>query len=183
MFEQSFLFEVEEQEDDPALYGIDIDFADHQRDRHDDSGEVTHRTCIKCERLLPYATHFPMRGDGFRRTECKDCNNELSKVRSALRKDNPPPDEMNYQCPICLKYGYELQGGGGRKQSAWTLDHCHDTDTFRGYICQRCNRGVFRDDIPTIQRYLDHLQTHVDKLEAGTIVPREGSKAWIAQQS
>tara|TARA_A100001201_G_scaffold139794_1_gene132153 strand:- start:2 stop:553 length:552 start_codon:yes stop_codon:yes gene_type:complete len=180
--QQSFLFQIEEQEDDPALYGIDIEFSDYHRDRHDSNGEVTHRTCIKCEKLLPY-TAFALRSEGFRRTECKVCTNQLAKIRSDLRKDNPPPDEMNYQCPICLKYGYELQGGGGRNQSAWALDHCHETDTFRGYTCQRCNRGVFRDDIPTIQRYIDYLQTHEDKLKAGLIVPREGSKAWIAQQS
>jgi len=29
------------------------------------------------------------------------------------------------------------------------LDHCHDTDTFRGYICKHCNDGLggFKDDL------------------------------------
>ena len=136
--QQSFLFQIEEQEDDPALYGIDIEFSDYQRDRHDSDGEVTHRTCIKCEKLLPY-TAFALRSEGFRRTECKVCTNQLAKIRSDLRKDNPPPDEMNYQCPICLKYGYELQGGGGRNQSAWALDHCHETGYVRGILTENIN--------------------------------------------
>ena len=145
--------------------------------------EEEYKICIKCEQLLPI-DNFRIRSDGgFPRTECKKCTRALEKIRKILRNENPPPDDMKFQCPICLKYGHELQGRGGKKTSAFVMDHCHDTDTFRGYICQGCNRGVFRDDIPTIQRYINHLQAHEDKLKAGLIVPREGSKAWIAQQS
>ena len=184
MSEQSFLFEIEEEEDDPTLYGIDIEFPNsNQRDYYDSNNEITHRTCIKCGGIFPYHTHFGMRAEGFRRTECNQCVKQLAKIRNILEKENPRPDEMSYQCPICLKYGHELQGGGGRKLSAWTNDHCHETDTHRGYICQRCNRGVFRDDIPTVERFLAYLKNHQEKLDKGIIVPREGSKAWIAQQS
>jgi hypothetical protein len=142
-----------------------------------------YKRCIKCEELLP-VDNFQIRSDGgFRRTECRKCTSILDKIRKVLRKENPPPNDMEFQCPICLKYGNELQGRGGKKTPAFVMDHCHETDTFRGYICQGCNRCVFRDDIPTIQRYIDHLQAHEDKLKAGTVIPREGSKAWIAQQS
>ena len=48
----------------------------------------------------------------------------------------------NHICPICLKPEAELVGRGGKNNSTFVLDHCHETNTFRGYICQSCNRGL-----------------------------------------
>ena len=44
----------------------------------------------------------------------------------------------------------------------WVLDHCHDTNTFRGYICQNCNTGLggFRDDLTIIERAVIYLKKH-----------------------
>ena len=30
----------------------------------------------------------------------------------------------------------------GKKPEKWTLDHCHKTDTIRGWICEKCNLGI-----------------------------------------
>lgn len=39
------------------------------------------------------------------------------------------------------------------------VDHCHDTELFRGFLCQRCNTGLgfFDDDPLRIDRAIEYL--------------------------
>jgi len=53
------------------------------------------------------------------------------------------------------------------------MDHCHETETFRGWICSRCNRGIgsFSDDISKLQEailYLENTTTDGSKIEDST---------------
>ena len=130
--------------------------------------------CIKCNVLLPLSD-FGIRASysgGFPRTECKKCTSKLDKVRKKLRQEFPPPDEQTYICPICFKGYDELKGRGGKGRSAFVMDHCHSTDTFRGYICHSCNRGVFKDEIKIVERFLNYLKEHQRKLDEGIIISR-----------
>ena len=75
----------------------------------------------------------------------------MSNLRNKLRRQNPIPPPGS--CPIC-----------GTHTTTWILDHCHTTDKFRGYICDRCNRGLgcFGDDPLCVKKALDYLSTTVD---------------------
>ena len=99
------------------------------------------KTCTKCKKELPLSEFSWCSGGSYLRTECKKCNNTLSKERKKLKETAPKIPE-NHICPICLKPEAELVGRGGKNNSTFVLDHCHETNTFRGYICQSCNRGL-----------------------------------------
>jgi hypothetical protein len=61
-------------------------------------------------------------------TRCKKCVKKHSKVRSQLHKEAPPKPEL---CECC-----------GKVPIKWVLDHDHNDDSFRGWICDRCNTGI-----------------------------------------
>ena len=86
---------------------------------------------------------------------CRQCERETGKILSALKKSplTPPQPE---KCDCC-----------GKKTKKLNLDHCHETDTFRGWICTRCNTGISRlnDTIQGVQRAFLYLKAHKDKLE------------------
>ena len=47
----------------------------------------------------------------------------------------------------------------------WVLDHCHDTETFRGWVCSNCNTGLgaFKDDVEKITKAKNYLEDHIQK--------------------
>jgi hypothetical protein len=107
--------------------------------------------CIKCEEIKPLSCFDVFQTGGGIRNTCKGCRKEMSQLRNKLRKQNPTPPPGN--CPICDKH-----------TTTWILDHCHNTERFRGYICDRCNRGLgcFGDDPTCVQKALNYLSTNVD---------------------
>jgi len=123
------------------------------------------KVCSKCNEDLPLSSYSWHSGGNYLRPECKSCNNELSKVRDALRKQYGMP-RGEYTCPICLNNEKAVAGKGNTKNGAWVIDHCHDTDTFRGWLCHKCNRslGGFDDDIEVLQRAIDYLRQHKETL-------------------
>jgi hypothetical protein len=120
------------------------------------------KQCAKCKQVFPsynftWGTNFGIRKQ---RHECKKCERHLQTVRTNLRKihKKPPSD---FCCPICLKNNTQLQGIGGKNRSVWCLDHNHDTDEFKGWLCHKCNRtlGGFYDDIDILTRALEYVKT------------------------
>ena len=128
----------------------------------EDSYEVDGDTswCVKCEKHLPVSFFSKNSGRPYLRTECNKCLNEMAKIRDYLRSRNAyPPDD--YQCPICTRKAEDVLGLGARTQKlAWVLDHCHETNEFRGWLCQSCNRslGAFKDSVATLLRAIDYLE-------------------------
>jgi hypothetical protein len=61
----------------------------------------------------------------------------------------------------------ELQGGtcaicqGQNPHRSIVVDHCHDTGTLRGLLCDACNMGIggLRDDPALLQRAINYLQS------------------------
>jgi len=117
------------------------------------------KVCNKCANALPLSHFGPANGGVYLRPECRACLNYGVKIRKGLREEHGMPP-AGYQCPLCLCSEEEAQGKGGFKSSAWALDHDHDTDTFRGWLCHSCNRalGVFNDDVPRLRRAIKYIK-------------------------
>ena len=128
------------------------------------------KTCSKCNEKLPLKAFSVSSGANFLRPECKKCNNELTRVRNELRKAHGMPNK-DYKCPICDRGESEVAGKGGTRNGAWVLDHCHDTSTFRGWLCHSCNRslGGFQDRLDILRKAMLYLGKHKEKInENGT---------------
>ena len=116
------------------------------------------KVCSKCKHTLPVDS-FALRDRGAsRRTECKRCARELNRIRSGLRDTYGQPP-TGYQCALCL-CDEDTARGKSSNSSAWVLDHDHDTDQFRGWLCHSCNRalGCFNDDVPRMQRAIKYIR-------------------------
>ena len=83
-----------------------------------------------CGLMLPI-THFHAKPKGRwgRHSHCKTCDFQLKIVIRRLKKQHPKPD-ANGICYHCQLPTERL-----------CLDHCHETDQFRGWACYACNVG------------------------------------------
>lgn len=116
------------------------------------------KRCSKCTSMLPLTSFSFTSGGNYLRAECRDCNRELTRIRVALReKHGMPPKE--YCCPICTGTAEDVKGQGNTRNGPWVIDHCHETEKFRGWLCHKCNRalGGFNDDKDTLERAVSYL--------------------------
>jgi len=127
-------------------------------DDHYDLGGDS-KECSKCKQTLPIERFSRHSGGNYLRPECKKCNNELSKVRESLKLKYGMPSE-GYVCPICEGDEEAVKGRGNTKNGSWVLDHCHETEAFRGWLCHKCNRslGGFDDDTAMLGRAIKYLE-------------------------
>lgn len=49
-----------------------------------------------------------------------------------------------------------------RGKKGWVIDHCHETGTIRGILCQTCNiaLGMVEDSPDRLQALIDYLHNH-----------------------
>lgn len=104
----------------------------HAAERH-----VGNDRCVACQRISNRGTR-----DLRSRNKDKDAGIE---PRPRLRACPPRPD----RCQCC---------GSDRKL---VLDHCHVSGAFRGWICDRCNRGLgcLGDNVPGLCHAILYLLT------------------------
>ena len=107
------------------------------------------RVCKKCggeKPLLDFPINNTLASGILRKHTCNSCRNHQSKVRQRLHKENIRPDKG--VCPICKKTTTKL-----------VLDHNHETDKFRGWLCNDCNNalGKFGDDVRMLQNAIEYL--------------------------
>lgn len=116
------------------------------------------KTCNRCHCSKPAEEFSPASGGNYRRSTCRECEKELVAERKALREKIMDPPE-DHRCPICTRNAEEAKGCGGKKVSPWTLDHCHTTGKFRGFLCHTCNRmlGSLKDDLEVLERVKKYL--------------------------
>lgn len=102
--------------------------------------------------------HMP---SGEIKRKCRTCARNQSNLIKELKKINPYPED-SYACPICDRDMDEISQHGQKRLQNWVLDHCHDTETFRGWLCHHCNVGLgaFSDDINRIKNAVLYLEAH-----------------------
>ena len=125
---------------------------------------IKYITCIKCDVEQP-VTNFIVMASGEVKRTCKSCKNGHKNVIKKLRKENAYPDD-DYVCPICKRSIEEMSKHGQLRMMNWVLDHCHTTNTFRGWICHHCNTGLggFKDSLTILENAIIYLRRHKEML-------------------
>ena len=123
--------------------------------------------CIHCQLHLPM-TDMSTDSHHTVRYECKPCRAvNATIVRQLKKKHLGSLPTMDDSCPICNRTGQEIRDRGSfQKRKPWTLDHCHDTNTFRGWVCHKCNTGLggFNDDLTIVKNAVSYLLRHKEKI-------------------
>jgi len=116
--------------------------------------------CNNCGIKQP-EKNFTKMPSGEIKRKCRQCAREQGDLIKHLKKQNPYPDN-NYTCPICERDMPEISRKGQKRLQNWVVDHCHKTETFRGWLCHHCNVGLgsFSDDFTRLERALDYLRKH-----------------------
>jgi len=114
--------------------------------------------CKKCEKSLPPEAYGMASGGNYRHTTCKKCSAHNAKVLQVLHQTTPKPPE-DYTCPICLRSKEDLVSYKRPDRYPWCLDHHHEGEYFRGWLCQRCNNGIglLNDSSDNAKRAMDYL--------------------------
>lgn len=83
-------------------------------------------------------------------TNCKDCEKKINNLLAKLKKENK---KRSNKCECC-----------GRTDKKIYLDHCHDKDEFRGWLCNNCNVGISRlnDNVDGVVKALNYLLSKRD---------------------
>ena len=121
------------------------------------------KVCKKCNVYLPLTAYAWRGNEGFQRTECKDCLREIVAVLKGLHRITPTAS-TDHVCPICNKNAEDVklnrQSAKGKKRVVWVLDHDHIKQEFRGWLCDRCNRGLgaFDDNLEHLENAIKYLK-------------------------
>jgi|TARA_R110000796_G_C14206962_1_gene392671 hypothetical protein len=105
------------------------------------------KTCVYCNKtksLKSYPKHIGHKDN--LDTRCKTCIKKQSQIRNRLRKTAPPQPNL---CECCNKV----------PKKHFVLDHVHDTEEFRGWLCDHCNLaiGLLGDSIEGVQQAIEYL--------------------------
>ena len=79
------------------------------------------------------------------RNICRDCDvHKALLLRKLKHEQGKPPKD----CQLC------------GEEKKLQLDHCHKTNTFRGWLCNDCNSGLGKlgDDVPSLERGIKYLK-------------------------
>lgn len=119
--------------------------------------------CNNCGELQPLDQFTHMQSGEIKR-KCRTCARNQSRLVKQLKKENTYPDE-HYACPICQRKMDDIASKGQMRLTTWVLDHCHDTETFRGWLCHHCNTalGAFKDSLDRVRRAVLYLENHKEK--------------------
>ena len=122
------------------------------------------KCCSKCKQNLP--NNFKFFGRNARRSGddvktltnhiCRECESYQHKVVRHIRKTAPPTPENCECCSIPFS---------SIKNLDIHLDHCHEEETFRGWLCKNCNIGIgmLGDDVKGVTRALKYLKRHEEQ--------------------
>jgi hypothetical protein len=125
------------------------------------AAETIQKKCIKCGEELPLTNfstntssscHFDKNHMLLRRGDCFECNKkqikgqrEAKKLAKKIGKQKPPEGQV---CEIC------------NKTTNIVFDHNHNTNIFRGWLCNTCNisLGSLGDSVKGLIKAINYLQ-------------------------
>jgi len=103
-------------------------------------------SCRTCKKELPLES-FRVRKDrtNYRVKSCRSCEKKENAILSRLHKTAPDKADA---CECC------------GEDTSLHLDHCHDSLSFRGWLCLKCNHGIgnLGDNISGLERALSYLR-------------------------
>ena len=106
------------------------------------------KICVYCKILKPFKAYPKHRGHKNRLdTRCKACIKKQAKTRRIILKTAPPKPKLCECCSVDPK--------------KFVMDHCHSTETFRGWLCDHCNLaiGLLGDDIKGVYKAVKYLES------------------------
>jgi len=113
------------------------------------------KSCIYCKQEKPFSEFgkHPTRFDGMD-GRCKQCIRERIRLVKQIRETAPA---MSSTCDCC---GEEIGIDKSYKQIKLCLDHDPIKNTFRGWLCHKCNTGIglLGDNVEGLLRALDYLK-------------------------
>lgn len=118
----------------------------------DNTPEVTTKQCVYCQEIKPLSAYPKHRGHKDRLdTRCRECIRQQSRLRRQILKTAPPKPEI---CDLC--------GKKPAHNKKIVLDHCHETNTFRGWLCDPCNVGLgnLGDNLEGLTKAVEYLNRH-----------------------
>ena len=120
--------------------------------------------CNNCGELQPVDQFQHMKSGEIKR-KCRTCSRNQSRLVQELKSKHPYPDK-NYCCPICTRNIDAIGSNGQKRLQNWVLDHCHESETFRGWLCHHCNTGLgaFKDSIDRVRNAVIYLDKHEETL-------------------
>ena len=118
------------------------------------------RNCLERKSIFDFQKNQKsIAGKVSRRGECKECRKWKrpisAKVKREYEKRHPrPPIGKQFHCPVCDKTIIR------QFQNDVVLDHSHETEKIRGWICRQCNSsiGMMNDKVSILERAIKWLQ-------------------------
>lgn len=142
------------------LFGLDPEQVYHY------DGEEGY-VCNNCDVRQP-ADQFQHMQSGEVKRKCNTCRRGQSNLVRELKRLHPYPEDPHYSCPVCDRTMDEISQHGQLRLQTWVLDHCHDTETFRGWLCFNCNSGLgqFKDSLERIKNAVKYLEAHKNEVSS-----------------
>jgi len=116
------------------------------------------KVCIWCNKSkgVSFFAYYGRNADK-RDNRCRQCVTHNKRVTDNLKANAPDKPEV---CECCRKVPKPKVNAWGKCKSDFVLDHCHDTETFRGWLCDHCNLaiGLLGDNILGVKKALDYLE-------------------------
>lgn len=127
--------------------------------------ETDRKRCAVCSNVKPKSDFYDSRNHWTGKdSRCKTCFVATSTMRRRLREFGWTTEQydlaMEQQGGKCAICGFKPDLlNGDRMLSA---DHCHDTNSPRGLLCNNCNQGLgkFMDNPELLQRAAEYLIAH-----------------------
>jgi hypothetical protein len=127
--------------------------------------------CVSCKKKKHnHDFHWYVSPDDKVRTRvngsCRPCRSKLGKETNIIRKSVipfVPRPSYGTLCEACERPVYERQGDIPENVDgtyAFSFDHDHDTNDFRGWICKPCNTGfgLLGDTYENVKIRLEYLE-------------------------